>query len=207
VTVGLTNRQLAKREQISSAARRLFLADGFANTSMDAVTAEAGVSKQTLYTYFPTKIDLLAEVLYGSIRELGIRPPQAPQTLESVEDLRDTLLGLATLITRSLMQPDAIALMRLVLGEAFRVPELRAAVRNALPAQLLGMTSALLQQAADRKLIKVADMDVSSRLFVGPVMTYVALDGFLSIEPTDPPSQAKLEVVVDTFLTTVVVTS
>lgn len=206
MTVGLTNRQLAKREQISSAARRLFLADGFANTSMDAVTAEAGVSKQTLYTYFPTKIDLLAEVLYESIRELGIRPPQAPQTLESVEDLRRTLLSLATLFTRSLMQPDAIALMRLVLGEAFRVAELRAVVRNALPAQLLGMTTALLQQAAEQGLIHLADVDVSSRLFVGPIMTYVALDGFLSVEPTDPPSQAKLEVVVDTFLTTVAVT-
>ncbi len=206
MTLGLSTRQLAKREQISSAARRLFLADGFANTSMDAVTAEAGVSKQTLYTYFPTKIDLLAEVLYESIRELGIRPPQTPQTLESVEDLRRTLLGLATLFTRSLMQPDAIALMRLVLGEAFRVAELRTAVRNALPAQLLGMTTALLQQAAQKGLIHITDVDVSSRLFVGPIMTYVALDGFLSVDPGDPPSRAKLETIVDTFLTTVAVT-
>ena len=205
MTLGLSTRQLAKREQISNAARRLFLADGFANTSMDAVTAEAGVSKQTLYTYFPTKIDLLAEVLIGSVRELGIRPPQAPPTLDSVAALRRTLLGLATLVTRSMMQPDAIALMRLVLGEAFRVAELRAAVRKALPGQLLSLTADILQQAADAGLIEVADLDVSSRMFIGPVMTYVALDGFLSVEPSAPPSPAKLELIVDTFLTTVAV--
>jgi AcrR family transcriptional regulator len=207
MTLGLSTRQLAKREQISSAARRLFLADGFANTSMDAVTAEAGVSKQTLYTYFPTKIDLLAEVLIESVHELGLRPPQTPQPLQSVADLRRALLGVATLVTRNLMQPDAIALMRLVLGEAFRVDELRVAVRNALPGHILGVIAAILQEAHDRGLIELTDLDVSSRFFLGPVMTYVALDGFLSVEPSAPPSAEKLDLIVDTFLDTVAVAS
>ncbi|MCE1175040.1 MAG: TetR/AcrR family transcriptional regulator [Propionibacteriales bacterium] len=205
MTTGLSTRQLAKREQISTAARRLFLADGFANTSMDAVTAEAGVSKQTLYTYFPTKVDLLAEVLIGSVRELGIRPAANNPPPETLADLRRTLLGLATMFTRSLMQPDAIALMRLILGEAFRVAELRVAVREALPGQLLGLTSRLLQQASDRGLIAITDLDVSSRFFVGSIMAYVALDGFLSVEPAAPPSPAKLELIIDTFLATVAV--
>lgn len=45
----LSPRAQAKRRQITDAARALFLSQGFARTSMDAVTAEAGVSNQTLY--------------------------------------------------------------------------------------------------------------------------------------------------------------
>jgi len=66
VTVTLSVRQVAKRAQIAKAARKLFLDLGYAGTSMDAVSAQAKVSKQTLYTYFPTKVDLLHEILTES---------------------------------------------------------------------------------------------------------------------------------------------
>ena len=42
-------RARAKKEQIRAGAQRLFLDKGFAATSTDAIAAEAGVSKQTLY--------------------------------------------------------------------------------------------------------------------------------------------------------------
>ena len=72
MTAGLTERQVAKREQIATAARKLFLELGFAGTSMDAVSAEAGVSKQTLYTYFPAKVDLLGDILDGELSRIDL---------------------------------------------------------------------------------------------------------------------------------------
>jgi TetR/AcrR family transcriptional regulator, mexJK operon transcriptional repressor len=204
VTEGLSERQLAKRGQIARAARRLFLDHGFAGTSMDAVTAEAGVSKQTLYSYFPTKIDLLADVLYGSIGKLVLGPPEQ-DSLHSLADLREALLAFATRLTQTLLRPDSISLVRLVLGEAFRVPALRQAFRDALPGQVLSRTAALLQQAADAGLIALPNPPLASRMFVGPLMTYVALDGFLSAEPSPPPTRAALEELVDAFLATVAV--
>jgi TetR/AcrR family transcriptional regulator, mexJK operon transcriptional repressor len=204
MTKGLSHRQVAKRDQIADAARRLFLDQGFAGTSMDAVTAEAGVSKQTLYSYFPTKIDLLAEVLNSSVAKLVLAPPP-PVQLHNLNDLRNALIGFSANLTQTLMRPDAIALVRLVLGEAFRVPELRRAFRDALPGQVLGRTANLLKQAAEAGLIELDDPDLTSRMFVGPMMTYVALDGFLSVDPDDPPERAKLEHLVDAFLATVAV--
>jgi AcrR family transcriptional regulator len=206
VTEGLSTRQRAKREQITAAARRLFLGQGFAGTSMDAVTAEAGVSKQTLYSYFPTKIELLADVLYGSVSKLVLSPPP-PDRLRSLDDLRAALLAFATVLTHNMMRPQTIALVRLVLGEAFRVAELRRAFRQALPGQILSRTEALLQQGADAGLITFPDPDLAARMFVGPLMTYIALDGFLSAEPAEPPSAEALEHLVDAFLTSVAVRS
>jgi len=206
VTEGLSTRQLAKREQITAAARRLFLGQGFAGTSMDAVTAEAGVSKQTLYSYFPTKIDLLADVLYGSVSKLVLSPPP-PGRLRCPDDLRQALLAFATVLTHNMMRPQTIALVRLVLGEAFRVAEIRRAFRQALPGQLLSRTEALLQQGADAGFITLPNPELAARMFVGPLMTYIALDGFLSVDPAAPPSDQDLERLVDTFLTSVAVRS
>lgn len=206
MTEGLSQRQLAKREQIASAARRLFLDQGFATTSMDAVTAEAGVSKQTLYSYFPTKVDLLADVLFESVNQINLAPAEAAP-METLADLRAALVDFATRITHALLQPDSIAMLRLVLGEAFRLEGLRQIVRETLPVQILGRSQALLERAAAKHLISLDDPDLAARMFIGPMMTYIALDGFLSVDPPGPPQPAKLEHLVDAFLNTVVVRS
>jgi len=195
----MARRRAAKREQITSAARKLFLTQGFNGTSMDAVTAEAGVSKQTLYAYFPTKLDLLAEVLYAGMSELVLLPPDPLET-NSLGDLREHLITFASRLTTSLLQPETIALMRLVLGEVFHVPELRTTFREALPGQVLARTEALLRQADARGVLRVEDPELGARMFVGPVMTYVALDGFLSADPAPPPEHARLVRLVDAFL-------
>ncbi|NEB02157.1 TetR/AcrR family transcriptional regulator [Streptomyces sp. SID13726] len=52
-----------KRAAILTAARELFLADGFDRSSVDAVAARAGVSKRTVYDYFGDKQTLLQAVV------------------------------------------------------------------------------------------------------------------------------------------------
>jgi TetR/AcrR family transcriptional regulator, mexJK operon transcriptional repressor len=204
MTLGLTERQLAKRQQIADAATRLFLANGYAGTSTDAISADAGVSKQTLYSYFPTKVDLLAEVLNRASRELFPNLP-APEHIASVAELRTVLLNFATRLTQTMLRAESIAMFRLILGEAFRVPELRALVQTALPRQLLGRVGQILELAHDTGLIRLSDPDLAPRLFLGPVMTYVALDGFLSAHPAPPPSADTLARLTDAFLTSVAV--
>lgn len=51
-----------KRAAILTAARDLFLTDGFDRSSVDAVAARAGVSKRTVYDYFGDKQALLQAV-------------------------------------------------------------------------------------------------------------------------------------------------
>ncbi|MCC6496175.1 MAG: TetR/AcrR family transcriptional regulator [Propionibacteriaceae bacterium] len=195
----LSERQVLKREQIASAARKLFLAHGFAGTSMGAVTAEAGVSKQTVYRYFPTKVALLGDILYGGLNSLVLLPPDLSK-LNTLAEVRSSMVDFAVTVTHSLMRPESIALFRLVLGEAFRVAEIRRAFRDALPGQMLARTELLIRHAADKGLIATQDPALTARMFVGPLMTYVALDGFLSIEPSPPPSRTQLEAVIDAFL-------
>jgi AcrR family transcriptional regulator len=55
------------RRRIVAAARRLFLADGYAPTSVRAVAAEAGVAEKTVYLQFDTKSALLKAVVETTI--------------------------------------------------------------------------------------------------------------------------------------------
>jgi AcrR family transcriptional regulator len=73
----------ARREQILEAALKVFASGGFAETTMDEVAVVVGVSKASLYNYFPTKDALLSELVQRFsllpeigelIREMGDQP-------------------------------------------------------------------------------------------------------------------------------------
>lgn len=52
-----------KRQQIVETAYALFKRDGFHATGIDKIIAEANVAKMTMYRHFPSKDDLIVEVL------------------------------------------------------------------------------------------------------------------------------------------------
>ena len=52
-------------ERVLATADRLFYERGIHETGVDLIAAEADVSKATMYTYFPTKADLVAAYLQG----------------------------------------------------------------------------------------------------------------------------------------------
>ena len=58
------------RERILDAAIKLFLAHGFAGTTMNQLTDAAGVARGTLYWHFKSKNQLLEEILNRFSREL-----------------------------------------------------------------------------------------------------------------------------------------
>jgi AcrR family transcriptional regulator len=59
-------RQEMARREILDAARRALLRDGIGATTLDAVAAEAGLSKTALYYYFPSKDALFFELIFAS---------------------------------------------------------------------------------------------------------------------------------------------
>lgn len=52
----------ARRHQLMDVARRRFLADGYAQTSVSAIVREAGVAQGTFYIYFKNKEQLLVHL-------------------------------------------------------------------------------------------------------------------------------------------------
>ena len=78
------------RELLLEAAARLFYAYGVAGTGIDAITAEAGVAKKSLYNNFSSKADLVAAYLDARHQEwLALYG----QRLETARTPRDRVLA------------------------------------------------------------------------------------------------------------------
>ncbi len=60
----------AIRDRILQAARAQLFAYGYTALTMDELAAELGMSKKTLYVHFPSKDDLVGEILQGFVAEI-----------------------------------------------------------------------------------------------------------------------------------------
>lgn len=197
-------REEAKREQIRTAAQRLFLEHGFGGATTDAIAEGAGVSKETLYRYFPSKEELLADVLrhlIAGISRDGSAVGAGGAFIGDRDDLRGALLDLARRFIDDLMRPEYLALMRVIINETPRLPRLGDLFRSTVPENALGGVSSLLRTAQEKNLIRVTEPEAAGRLFVGPLLTYVLLDGLLvgGAPPTKPPPD-RIEAVVDLYM-------
>ena len=68
-------------ERILAAADKLFYEQGIRAVGVDSIAAEAGVSKRTLYNYYPTKDDLIAAYLTARFKHIA--PSDAPASVGS----------------------------------------------------------------------------------------------------------------------------
>ena len=197
-------RARAKRDQILAGARAVFLRDGFAAASTDAIAAVAKVSKRTLYVYYPSKEELFA----GVMRDLTIENPQN-RALESIEEmspgseeeLRRDLLELARKIIASMMQPDYLALLRTTIADTHRFPQLGGLFRASLPERAMRSFAVFIERGRERGVIGPdVDGDTAARMFIGPLLTYAVLNGLLAEGPPRPPAQEKIEEIVELYM-------
>jgi TetR/AcrR family transcriptional regulator, mexJK operon transcriptional repressor len=201
---GLGPRTRAKRDQILAGARRVFLRDGFAAASTDAIAREAKVSKRTLYVYYPSKEELFADVM----RKLTIENPQT-RALESIEEmspgseeeLRRDLLKLAQKILATMMQPDYLALLRTTIADTHRFPQLGGLFRATVPERAMRSFAVFIERGRERGVVRGdVEGDTAARMFVGSLLTYAVLGGLFAEGPPRPPGGEEIEEIVDLYM-------
>ncbi|WP_257351529.1 TetR/AcrR family transcriptional regulator [Pseudalkalibacillus decolorationis] len=178
----MNSRSRKKKEQIHDAAKQLFLHNGFSGTSMDMVRDKAGVSKQTLYVYYSSKEELLTDVINQLIsvisqEEFSLIMNQL--SLSNHEEVENSLRLVGQRILDHLMQEEYIGLARVIISEISRFPHLGQLFQEAVPKQVLSSIANLLEKANQMGSISVEDTAVAARGFVGPLVTYVLIDGLL----------------------------
>ncbi|MEU3191957.1 TetR/AcrR family transcriptional regulator [Streptomyces sp. NPDC006992] len=166
-----------KRAAILSAARELFLADGFDRSSVDAVAARAGVSKRTVYDYFGDKQTLLHKVVdtVGQSLITTVRRTMDDTLTERTEatDLEDALVAFSMQIaTEMLDSAEYATLLRLVRTESGHLPHRGYNPMADAPDEAIGERFAAF---ADAGLLDVPDPRLAADQFLA--LTFgVALD-------------------------------
>jgi AcrR family transcriptional regulator len=137
-----------KRREISQAAIGEFLAKGYAGTSMDDVAAAARVSKQTVYKHFGSKEELFVAIIEATVGEVMNEVFERVSTSPDHHgELAQELFTMGRRLIVLVMQPELLALRRLVTGEASRFPQLGEVWWRGGPARLIAELTGRLRQA------------------------------------------------------------
>ena len=115
-------RPTLSNEELLERALDLFLVNGFDGTTVDAVTAAAGVAKRTVYKRYGDKMSLFKAALKHAI-DKWIVPVERLRAAEC-EDLEETLLELGRILVFNMMSPEGLRLLRITNVESARLPEL-----------------------------------------------------------------------------------
>jgi AcrR family transcriptional regulator len=111
-------------EELLDKALDLFLENGFERTTIDAITASAGMAKRTVYLRYSDKTALFKAALQRAIED-WIVPVERLRAAES-DDVEETLLRVGQILMENLMSPGGLRLLRITNAESARMPEIGA---------------------------------------------------------------------------------
>jgi len=173
--------RLASAPVIMQAATTLFLRNGYLGTSIDEIAALAHVSKQTVYTHFADKEQLFAELIRGNMSRVDRFVQAASAELGETNELERDLREFARQHVHAVVQPEAVQLRRLIIGEAGRFPELARSYYERVPQRVIAALATQLQRLAERGLLRIHDASLAANhlawLILGPPLDEAMFSG------------------------------
>ncbi|MEV0189054.1 TetR/AcrR family transcriptional regulator [Kitasatospora purpeofusca] len=165
-----------KRVAIARAARTVFGREGFTRTSVDAIAAEAGVSKRTIYNHFADKEQLFRSViLEGASTVAATQAKIADRHLRKIVDLRTDLVDFGLERVDSLTTfAEHWALVRTIEAEALHIrPAVLEAWQEAGPRETHRVLTHWMAEFAERGLLVVPDPAEAARML--NLLTFLAV--------------------------------
>ena len=149
-------KDMEKRAAILEAAKGLFVRNAFAGTSMDAVAAEAGVSKLTVYSHFGDKNNLFREVVRARLQDLL---PENTYDLDPDAEIGQTLLNIALTHARLDCDKETVGTFRAILSDCRQGnPRYGRLLWEEGSMRTHGLMERLLQRAVDARLLDIDDV-------------------------------------------------
>jgi len=188
-----------KVQAILQAGARVFLQSGYGPASMDAIAAEANVSKQTVYSHFGAKEALFEAIIEGKCADL-IRP--VFETLEPGQDPVTTLKEIANHFISVVLASSSTALFRVIVAESGRFPELAEAFYRAGPQTAVRNLAVYLKELDREGALSISDATGSAQQFFALLRGDLYLRRLLDLAPelTDKEVKADVDKAVSAFM-------
>ncbi|SMC53219.1 TetR/AcrR family transcriptional regulator [Primorskyibacter flagellatus] len=151
-----------KFDQVLEGARTVFMADGFEGASVDDIARAAGVSKATLYSYFPDKRLLFMEV---ATTECCRQSDQAPQDIDMSGPPQLVLDQVGRTFLRFITSKFGQQIFRLCVAEGDRFPDLAHAFYESGPMAMQRMIIEYFRQSIARGELRIDDLDLAASQF------------------------------------------
>lgn len=151
-----------KFDQVVDGARQVFMADGFEGSSVDDIARVAGVSKATLYSYFPDKRLLFMEV---ATTECNRMADEALELIVETAQPREALTIAASKLVPFLLSDFSQSVFRICVAERDRFPELGRAFYAAGPKMGHDRLTEYMRGAVERGELKIDNIDMAADQF------------------------------------------
>ncbi len=151
-----------KFDQVLAGAREVFLRDGFEGASVDDIARAAGVSKATLYSYFPDKRLLFMEVAKAQCQH---QAEAAISTMDTTRPPAEVLREIGHTFLGFIFSQMGQRIFRICVAESDRFPELGREFYQSGPMTMRNAVVAYLHAARDRGEVRIGDMDLAADQF------------------------------------------
>lgn len=154
-------RQGRKFDQVLEGARAVFMAHGYERASMDEIARVSGVSKATLYSYFPDKRMLFTQMYRAEILRLADSAVELSETTPPEVALPEAARRFVGFLISDFSQ----AMFRICVAESPRFPEIGQAFYESGPelgrVRLGGYLAAMCAQGR----LQIDDIDLAADQF------------------------------------------
>lgn len=149
-----------KFDQVLQGAHDVFMAEGYEGANVDAIAKAAGVSKATMYSYFPDKRALFAAVAQSACEE---QTHLALSFAEGEGTFEEKLFKGCRSFMDFMLSPFGLQMFRTVLSEAARFPEFGRQFWVTGPQMAHGEMVTLMQEAVkDGDLREIDDYELAA---------------------------------------------
>jgi AcrR family transcriptional regulator len=189
-----------KQAQVLDAAVELFLANGFDQTSMDAIAARAAVSKTTVYAHYADKVALFRAVVERSAASLALELDHT--RLLVIDDAKTKLTQIILNVLEATTAPEFLAFLRVIITENTRHPDLTRVMQDAGSPDVIGLVAEVLQEQAASRGYSLSDPRMFATLLLRMAVSSPQLDSlmFTSFRPAPSLLAAHARWVVTVFL-------
>ncbi|SPH23021.1 HTH-type transcriptional repressor AcnR [Ascidiaceihabitans donghaensis] len=151
-----------KFTQVLEGARDVFMADGFEGASVDDIAKAAGVSKATLYSYFPDKRFLFVEV---ATTECLRQADDAIHNIDRSAPPRQVLFQVGMHFLRFITSTLGQQIFRICVAESDRFPDIGQAFYASGPAVMRREMAEYFEQAVGRGELQIDDLTLAADQF------------------------------------------
>lgn len=161
-------RKEARPHELLQAALELFVAKGFSATRSEEVAAHAGVSKGTLYLYFPSKEELFKAVVRNNITSL----------IDEGQRIVDSFTGSSEELLRLMMHAwwqrvgdtDAGGIFKIIIAEVRNFPELAQFYIDEVIQPARRLVSGALQRGIDSGEFRAVPVREATHALIAPML-------------------------------------
>jgi TetR/AcrR family transcriptional regulator, mexJK operon transcriptional repressor len=188
-----------KRQQIMEAALTVFAEKGYDKATNRDIAQAAGIGSPALiYHYFEDKADLLRQTVAEQVP--AMRMIEHEEALAAMPP-REALTLAATSFLSSMTNTRVVALFRVMLGEALRIPDVGVAWSRAVPGPGFLAVRRYLASQVEAGVLRPMDVGAATRCFIGPLFLYLLTHEVIPVQDSlTLEIETMVQTAVDVFL-------